>query len=68
MVLALGTTTVLTITALGPLSLCLVWRTPRLSRTGRWIATVVIVGVTVYLGYRLWQVLLALHSLLLSLS
>jgi hypothetical protein len=59
---------VLTVTALGPLSLVLVWRTPRLSRTGRWIATVVMVGVTVYLGHQLWQALRVLHSLLLSLS
>jgi hypothetical protein len=59
---------VLTVTALGPLSLFLVWRTPRLSQTGRWIATVLIVGVTVYLGYHLWQALRVLHSLLLSRS
>jgi hypothetical protein len=59
---------VLTVTALGPLSLLLVWRTPRLSCTGRWFATVLIVGVTVYLGYQLWQVLHVLHSLFPSLS
>ena len=59
---------VLTVTALGPLSLLLVWRTPRLGRTGRWMATVVIVGVTVYLGQQLWQTLRMLHSLLSSIS
>jgi hypothetical protein len=59
---------VLTLTALGPLSLLLVWRTPQLSRVGRCIATVVIVGVTVYLGHQLWQTLRILHSLLLSRS
>jgi hypothetical protein len=58
---------VLTVTALGPLSLFLVWRTPRLGRTGRWMATGVIVGVTAYLCPHLWQVLRVLHSLLLSL-
>jgi hypothetical protein len=58
----------LTVTALGPLSLFLVWRTPRLSCTGRWIATVLIVGVTVYLGHQLWQELRVVHSLLLSRS
>jgi hypothetical protein len=59
---------VLTVTALGPLSLFLVWRTPRLGQASRWIATVVIMGVTVYLGHQLWQVLRVLHSLLLFLS
>ena len=59
---------VLTVTALGPLSLFLVWRTPRLGRTGRWMATVVIVGVTAYLGHQLWQALRVLHGLLPSLS
>jgi hypothetical protein len=57
---------VLTVTVLGPLSLFLVWRTPGLGRTARWIATVVIVGVTVYLGQQLWQTLHALRSLLMS--
>ena len=42
----------LTVTALGPLSVFLVWRTPRPGRAGRWIATVAIVGVTVYLGHQ----------------
>ena len=59
---------VLAVTALGPLSVFLVWRTPRLGQASRWIATVVIMGVTVYLGHQLWQVLRVLHSLLLSLS
>jgi hypothetical protein len=55
---------VLTVTALGPLSVFLVWRTPRLGWTGRWIATLVIVGVTMYLGHQLWQTLRVLHRLL----
>jgi hypothetical protein len=59
---------VLTVTVLGPLSLVLVWRTPRLGRTGRWIATVLIVGLTVFLGNQLWQAFRALYSLLISLS
>jgi hypothetical protein len=57
---------VLTVTALGPVSLFFVWRTPRLGRGGRWIATVLILGVTVYFGHRLWQSLRMVHSLLLS--
>jgi hypothetical protein len=32
------------------------------------MATVVIVGVTAYLGYQLWQTLRVLHSLLVSIS
>ena len=59
---------VLTVTALGPFSLFLLWRTPRLGWAGRWIATVVVVGVTVYLGRQLWQTLRVLHRLLGSLS
>jgi hypothetical protein len=56
---------VLTVTALGPLSLGLVWRTPRLGRAGRWIATLVILSMTAYLGYQLWQTLRMVRSLLL---
>jgi hypothetical protein len=59
---------VLTVTALGPLILFLVWRTPRLGQTSRWIATVIIVGMTVYLGHQLWQTLRVFHSLLGSIS
>ena len=59
---------VLTVTALGPLSPILAWRTPRLSRTGRWIAMVLIVSATVYLGHQLWQALRILHNLLQSRS
>jgi hypothetical protein len=55
---------VLAVTALGPLSLVLVWRTPRLGRTDRWLAAVVIMGLTVYLGQQLWQLFHVLHSLL----
>ena len=59
---------VLTVTARGPLSLLLVWRTPRLGRVGRWLATIVVVGVTVYLSHQLWQALRLLHNLLLARS
>jgi hypothetical protein len=52
-----------TVTALGPLRLFLVWRTPRLGRTGRCIATGVIVGGTAYLGHQRWQALLVLYNL-----
>jgi hypothetical protein len=42
---------VLTVTTRGPMSLLLVWRTLQLGRVGRWVATVTIVGVTVYLSH-----------------
>jgi len=46
----------------------LVWRTPQLGRTGRWIATVVVVGMSAYLGHQLWQTLRALHGMLVLIS
>lgn len=42
---------VLTVLALGPFSLYLVWRSPKLGLTGRWIATVLVLAFTVYLGF-----------------
>jgi hypothetical protein len=59
---------VLTVTALGPLSLLLVWRTPRLSRRGRWIASVIILALSMYLGQQVWHKLRELQSMLVSLS
>ena len=43
---------VLALTALGPFALPLVWRTPRLSRTAKWIASAVVVT---FFGYLTWQ-------------
>jgi len=48
--------------------LLFVWRTPRLGRPSKWIATLLIVGGTVYLGHQLWQMLQAVRSLLRSVS
>lgn len=45
---------VLTLTVLGPLSVFLVWRTPRLGRGGRLAWTVVILGATALLIGELW--------------
>ena len=44
---------VLALTALGPLALPLVWRTPRLDRTAKWIASLAIVGLFGYVGWQL---------------
>lgn len=41
---------VLTVLAMGPFSLVLVWRSPALAGRGRWIFTVLILAFTVYLG------------------
>jgi len=48
----------LTLTAFGPFSLVLVWRSPVLSRTARWIYTVLLLALTYQLAvgcYHLYQ-------------
>jgi hypothetical protein len=47
------------LTVLGPFALPLVWRTPQLGRTAKWIATVVVVGVSAYLG---WEFIVTLRE------
>ena len=44
----------LTLFVLGPLSLPLVWRSPVISRRGRWIGTALIVVFTVALIWQVW--------------
>jgi len=55
---------VLTLTALGPFALPLVWRTPRLDRTGKWAASLVIILLTAWIGWELLETLRRLGSLL----
>lgn len=50
----------LAITVLGPFTLPLVWRTPHLSRGAKWIASLVLVAVTGYVG---WQLAVTLGEL-----
>jgi hypothetical protein len=50
---------VLAFTALGPLALPLVWRTPRFDRATKWMVTVVLVVITVYVG---WQLLITVRE------
>jgi hypothetical protein len=50
----------LALTALGPFVLPLVWRTPRLDRTSKVIASVVVVVVCGYLG---WQFVITLREI-----
>jgi lipopolysaccharide export LptBFGC system permease protein LptF len=44
---------VLALTALGPFALPLVWRTPRLDRTGKVIASVIVIALTAWVGWEL---------------
>lgn len=44
---------VLTLTALGPFAVILIWRTPRLSPAAKWIASIAVIAVTVWIGWQL---------------
>ena len=50
----------LAVTALGPFALPLVWRTPRLSRSGKWIMSIVVIAVSCYVG---WKFLSAIREI-----
>lgn len=52
---------VLALTALGPFALLLVWRTPQLDRTSKWIASLALIGFFFYVG---WQFMVGMHELL----
>jgi hypothetical protein len=43
----------LALTVLGPFALPLVWRTPHLGRGAKWVASLVLVALTGYVGWRL---------------
>ena len=43
----------LTVTGLGPFSLPLVWRTPKLESRGRWVMTAFITAFTLLIVYRI---------------
>jgi hypothetical protein len=55
---------VLALTLLGPLVLPLVWRTPRLDRTGKWVWSLAIVGLTAWVAWELAGGVSQLASLL----
>ena len=44
---------VLGLTVLGPFVLPLVWRTPRLGRTEKWIVSAVLIAIFAYVGLEL---------------
>jgi len=50
----------LTLLALGPFGVILVWRSPVLSRSARWVYTVAIAALTYYLGAQCYQAWLTL--------
>jgi len=58
----------LTLLALGPFSLVLVWRSPVLSRATRWLYTVAILGLSYYLCVQSYHAWLALKSALSSMG
>jgi len=45
---------VLALTALGPFAVVLIMRTPRLSPAAKWVASVGLVALFVYLGWETW--------------
>ena len=58
---------ILTVLALGPFSLILVWRTPALSRNGRLAWTAGIALFSLYVAARLWRLYTMLQQSLLGL-
>ena len=48
------------LTVLGPFVLPLVWRSPRLDRTGKWLVTAIVVAACVYVT---WELVLAVREL-----
>jgi len=59
--------TLLALTVLGPFVLPLVWRTPYLGRSAKWAASLGLVALTAYLGWRLTVTVGELGSLLTGL-
>lgn len=50
---------VLALTVLGPFALLLVWRTPRLNYTGRWIISLAIAALS---GYVAWELVVEVRE------
>lgn len=42
---------VLSLTVLGPFALPLIWRTPRLSRAGKWLASAALIALCAWVGW-----------------
>ncbi len=54
----------LAVTALGPFVLPLIWRTPLLGRAAKWIGTLLVIGVTAWVCWRLAITVSQLEQLL----
>lgn len=55
---------VLALFAMGPLVLPLIWRTPKLSKQGRWIATALVAALTWYLAYSFLRAIAMLKTVI----
>lgn len=55
---------VLAVFAMGPFVLPLIWRTPRLTTWGRWIATALVTLLTAYFIYSCYRAFAMLKGLL----
>jgi hypothetical protein len=44
----------LALTALGPFALIPIWRTPALGPAAKWIASIALVALTIWIGWQLW--------------
>lgn len=51
----------LALTALGPFAVILIWRTPALGRTSKWIASIVLIAFSVWIG---WTLMVDVQTLL----
>ena len=43
----------LALTALGPFAVILIWRTPALGRNGKWLATIGLVALSIWVAWHL---------------
>jgi hypothetical protein len=51
----------LALTALGPFAVILIWRTPALGRTSKWIASIALIAITIWIG---WSLMVDVRTLL----
>ena len=51
----------LALTALGPFAVILIWRTPRLGRSAKWLASVALIGFSAWIA---WQLVVDVQSVL----
>lgn len=54
----------LTVFALGPLTLPLIWKTPRLEARGRWMASSLVAAFTCFMAYSCYQTFKVILSIM----